>query len=429
MLESDVRLLSLTKLSALAHFYGLRQGGKKQLWTLRKSVTDPRTQKEHALQRSTKTTDLRLAVYRASVWVDEFMQKVHDSRLPTLSGAVRWASLEQVKAAYLRAGTCAPATRKKNFQRLESMVDDMYSARNESTSTELLDGRFVRQWQTQKKAEAEAAHLPKNVSLCEQAKRGANAIYRQARSVFSAAMLRAYDDAGLQLPAGLREFAHQGFLQAAAAPPAEQLPAEAEATLWKRLPELRMTNPAVWATVLLMFRGALRNSEAMKARWSWVVPGVDGHYFLQIHSQGDFRPKAKPRVVRLAGPVVDLLKAARVDGDDHLVPVQPVIPHPGASKEEIETATAKARTAACSAGVNAFLRSCGIAAVKGKISYRLRGHAITEKILSEGMDAAQELAGHTSRRTTEMYQGARVPYAPLGLPAPAPVPASGVTVG
>jgi site-specific recombinase XerD len=70
-------------------------------------------------------------------------------------------------------------------------------------------------------------------------------------------------------------------------------------------------------------------------------------------------------------------------------------------------------------GTNKFLRACGVTSVKGKIAYRLRGHAITEIILAHGMDAAQEFAGHSQRRTTEIYKGAAVPYTPLGLPAAA----------
>jgi hypothetical protein len=55
--------------------------------------------------------------------------------------------------------------------------------------------------------------------------------------------------------------------------------------------------------------------------------------------------------------------------------------------------------------------------VKGKMSYRLRGHAITEVILKDGLEAARGFARHTTSRTTQIYQGAAVPYSALGLPA------------
>lgn len=422
MLESDVRLLNPSKLAAMARYYGLKQQGKKGLWCVRKSVTDPRTHEEHEFRRATKTADLRLAVYRASTWVDEFIATVHASRLPTMGSSSSWASLDQVKEVYLRAAACAPATRKKNFQRLEGIVEDMYSARNPalgSVSTEIFDGRLARLWQLQRKSDAEGTHLPHDEAACEQSKRGANAVYRQARSVFSAAMLRAYEDAGLRLSPHVAAFARQGFLPAAPPPPAEQIDAAVVAKIWRLMPRLREVRPAIWAAVLLMFRGGCRNSEAAKARWSWLLPALSGEFALQIHTRGDFKPKARPRLIRLAPEVVKLLQTVQLASDDHLVPMAPVVPKKAATPKEIEAATAKARTLACNIGVNKFLRACGVTSVKGKIAYRLRGHAITEIILAHGMDAAQEFAGHTSRHTTEIYKGTAVPYTPLGLPAAA----------
>jgi integrase len=224
-------------------------------------------------------------------------------------------------------------------------------------------------------------------------------------------MLRSYEDAGLRLPPGAREFAQQGFLAAAGVPPSEQLSPEVVARILRILPKLRTVRPGIWACLVLMFRGGLRNSEAAKARWSWILPAIGGGFVLQLHTQGDYKPKAKDRIVLLSADVVELLRTIRpaaIEGspkeDPHVVPA----------------ATDYARIEACTRGVNKVLRACGVRPVKGKIAYRLRGHAITEVILASGMEAAREFAGHTSTQTTEIYRGAAVPYLPLSLSATQP---------
>jgi hypothetical protein len=400
MLDSDVRLLSSTKLAIQAKFYGLQQRGKRGIYIVRKSVTDPRTHRERTFKRSTKTADLRLALYRAASWVDDFMGHVHAGRLPSLANATGWATLEQIAAHYRRAAGCSPVTRQKNLGRLEGMLEEMLPGQPFlSLSADVLDGRLVRQWQLKRKEEAE--RLLPNAEDCERAKRNANAVYRQARSVFSAAMLRSYEDAGLKLPPGAAEFVRQGFIAAAKAPPSEQLPAPVVSKILRLLPRLRQVRPGTWACLLLMFRGGLRNCEAKKARWSWILPTIGGGFVLQLHTQGDYKPKAADRIVALSPDVVELLRGVRRADDDHLVPA----------------ATDSERDLICYCGVNKFLHACGVRAIKGKVAYRLRGHAITEIILAAGMEAAREFAGHTSSRTTEIYRGAGVPYAPLAMPA------------
>lgn len=398
MLEADIRLLSPTKLASLAKYYGLRQQGKRGTWVIRKSVTDPKTHKEHTFKRSTKTADLRLAVHRAAAWVDEFAGSVHGSRLPTLSETARFASLEQIGEHYRRAATCADISRRKNLANLRALVEAMHPDHDYTKlSAEVLDGRLVRQWQLRRKEQAETL-LP-NREACEQAKRGANAVYRQARSVFSAAMLRAYEDAGLRLPPVTREFAQQGFLAASRPPPSEQIPPDIIIAIVKALPALREKNPGAWACVVLMFCGGLRNSEAEMSLWPWLLPSVDGNFQLQLHTQGEYKPKTDGGSVSLSAEVVELLRTVKREGDDHLVPA----------------GTPHERTEACNREVNAFLKSCGVVPVKGKIAYRMRGHAITEIMLRNGMDAAKEFARHTSMKTTEIYKGAQVPYRPLGM--------------
>lgn len=413
MLETDILRLSPAKLAALADSLGLKTEGKKGIYVMRKSATDPRTHKEHPLKRSTKTTDVRLAVRRASLWWDEHVEKVHGSRMPTLARSTQFASLEEIEKHYTRAATCSPRTRKDNLARLFTMVGEMFPDQEASNlSTEVFDGRMARQWQLARKELAEKTFLPSDAAGCEQAKRGANAIYRQARSVFSKAMLRSYEDAGLRIAPCAKEFSTQGFMKAAGAPPSEQIAPENVAKIWGKMPELRMQKPGVFACLLLMFRGGLRNGECVKGRWKWLRPLANGDFVLQLHTQSDFKPKAGDGTVLLKADVVAALASVRFvptneaerdsrdKGDDFLVP--------GTNNERKE---------ACYRELGQFLSACGVHHVKGKISYRLRGHAITEIILSSGLDAARGFARHTTSKTTEIYQGAAIPYSALGLPA------------
>lgn len=409
MLEADVRLLGPAKLVAMARFYGLSQRGKRGIWVVRKSVTDPNTKTERLLKRSTKTSDLRLAVYRASAWVDQFVASVHGGKFKILLGSDQGASLKALCDYYETSGTGAKATRKRNTGCLRLIVADMAPEREfESISAATIDGRFARQWLVQQQAEAEAKYLPGDVAGFERAKRAANSNYRKARSVFNRRMMQRYEDAGFVLPATVAGFATQSFIEAAPPPPSEQLSPKVEATIWRLMPRLKQVRPAVWASVLLMWRAGLRNREAFMARWSWVLPTAAGGYVLRVHTQGDFTPKAKARIVALDPALVEQLRSVRVpaaDGStsDHIVPVE----------DDYR------RRLVCYVGVNKFLHACGVTEIKGKIAYRLRGHAITEIILSHGMDAAQGFAGHSARSTTQIYQGAAVPYTPLAIPGAA----------
>lgn len=402
MLQSDIRLLTPARLAVMIKFYGLSQRGKKGIWVCQKSVTDPKTHSERVFKRSTKTTDQRTALLRAASWVDGFMAEVHGGGLPTLAKASGWASLEQIFTRYRVAASCNPDTRRRNLNHLRNMVLLMYpDLEYDSLSSEILDGRFVRQWQLAQKEQIERDYLPHNLARAEQAKRSANAAYRQARSVFSGEMLRSYEDAGLKVPPGCREFAQQRFLSATKPPPSEQLTPETISKIVRLMPRLKKVRPGTWACLLLMFRAGLRNSEAMKARWSWLLPSTNGGYILRLHTQTDYKPKAKERAVAVSAELVKLLESVRESGEDpHLVPA------PNENR----------RYWACNRTLNKFLRACGVKGIKGKVAYRLRGHAITEIMLAHGMDAAQDFAGHTSRTTTEIYKGADMPYAPLSIP-------------
>lgn len=419
MTDSEFQLLTPSKMASLAAYYGLRQEGKKQLYVARKALTHPRTKENLSFKKSTRTPDLRLALRRASEWIDEWTDAIMGSTLPTLPRQGRGVTLGKIAEQYLRAATCDLATRKQNLRRLETIVEEMLPEQAfAAVDVDVLDGRLARQWLLKRKEEAERTHLPKRADLCEQAKRGANAIYRQGRCVFARSLFHSYDDAGLSIPPGTKEFAAQSFLRAAAAPPAEQLSAESLEKIVRLMPKLRTVRPAAWACLLLMFRGGLRNCEAVKARWSWILPTTDGGYVLQLHAQNDFRPKAKERIVRLAPELVAMLQSVRPpelarDDTAHLVP----------AKTDID------RYTACYRSVNKFLHACGVKEVKGMVAYRLRGHAITEIMLADGMAAAQEFAGHTSARTTLLYKGASIQYKALAFPTGRPIAAAANETG
>lgn len=408
MLLGDVRLLTPAKLERAAEFYGLAPRGKKQLWVMRKSVTDPVSGIERPLKRSTKTTDLRTAVMRAATWWEEHVGQVQRHRLPSLVKASAWASLGEIRTAYFRAATCDLATRRSNWNCLVSILAEMSPDQaTESISTEQLDGRFIRQWQQRMKELAEKAHLPKDVEACERAKRGANHKYRKARSVFSRSIRRAYEDAGLRLPPALADFATQGFLKTAPPPPSEQLSPEVAGKIWRLMPRLKEVRPAIWACVLLMWRAGLRNKEAYHARWSWVIRRADGTgYALDLRTRGDFTSKTRSDdIVEIDPALIAELESVRRPAERD-VPEAFIIP----------AETDEARRRACYRGISKFLRACGVTEHKGKFAYRLRGDAITETWLKHGARAAQALARHKSPKTTEIYRGARVPYTPLAMP-------------
>lgn len=410
MLLGDLRLLTPAKLAAAAKYYGLAQRGKKGIWSMRKSLLDPVTRQERPCKRSMETVDLRTAVGRAAQAWEEHVGAVQGHRLVTLAEPGRCASLERICEVYEQAATCDPATRTGNVHELKRLMAEMFpSVPWAALTADGLDGRAVRRWQLQRKGEAEKL-LP-DVPGCERAKRGANDLYRKARSVFSRRMLAAYEDEGLKLPATIRDFAQQVMLEAEPPPPSEQLPSDVEAKMWRLMPRLKQVRPAVWAAVLLMSRGGLRSAAVCHARWRWLQVLADGNYRLQLHAQDDFRPKAREKFVDLHASVIEALRTVRpmpTSDEDYLVPAR--VP--------------REREDAVYRGANKFLRACGVSEIKGKIAYRLRGHAITLQILRHGIDAGQAFAGHTSQRTTAGYQGADVPYTPLELPAAA----SGVNV-
>lgn len=405
VLDTDILRMTPAKLAAAARFLGLVQRGKRGVWVMRKSVCDPRTHTERPCKFSTRTADLKAAVLRASQrWETHEAQVLGASHLPTLGNSGGWASLESIALHYERAASCSPSTRTKNLARLEAMLRDLYPDKLfADLGAEALDGRAVRIWQLARKEQAERDHLPNDPAGCEQAKRGANAQYRQARSVFSAAMLRSYADAGLRLPPGVAEFARQGFLPAGKAPKSRQLSPEVVAKIARLLPRLRTVRPGTYAACVLMFSGALRNCECEAARWDWFHELASGDWQLDLQAQGTFKPKTDesdtPFVI-FRREVVEALRSVQREGDPHLVPA----------------ATDFQRHELCTRGLNKFLRACGVESIKGKVAYRLRGHAITAAILANGMRAGQELARHTSAKTTELYLGAAVPYAPLGMP-------------
>lgn len=398
MTLNDLQRASPAKLNEYAKFYGLRTLGKQNIYWARKSATHPLTKKEHFFKWSTKTADLRTALLRAVPKVENFLESIQTHllspvRSPSESTQVNFA---KVKELYLANGTGLASTRKRNVSGLERIIATAYP---ELPADDLLCGvftaRMARMWQQEMVRRYQEKYLPKDVEGFERSKRSCNSSLAQAQSVFSRRMISRYEDAGLVMPPSVREFA--GVLGLDAAPPAppKMLSDEVVAKILETLPALKIAQPGVWATVILMYHGGLRNSEAEKARWSWVTT-VGDTVLLAVVTSGDFMPKGTERMVALDKAVVEDLATVRID--EFIVP----------AKNKTE------RKQSCARWVNDYLSSCGVEKLHGKVSYRLRSHAVSTVILRNGIDAAQEFAGHAQRSTTmRHYKGVAVPYAPI----------------
>lgn len=383
----------------LLRHYGLRPTGASGIYAIRKSVTDPATGAELQLKRSTHTPDPAAALTIARAIIDPFLASHGRIRPSVTIHASELTALDRLCALYLTTAACAPATRRKNIACLRILLAE--AAPEQPRTLVQIDGRLARQWLLARRRAAEITHLPHAQDKCEAAKRGANALYRQARSVFSRRQLATYADQGLPTPASLRDFASQPLLDAAPPPPCQSLTTAQRAALLTQLETARTADPATYAATLLMLLGGLRNSEALRSRWDMLRAGPADTWLLELYASGDYKPKATSRTITLSASLIDSLHPLRTGRaeTDPLIPAK----HPTARRD------------ACYRGIGRLLRASGIAPIKGKLAYRLRAEAITQILLHHGMEAAQQFAGHTSAKTTALYKGSAIPYSPLSL--------------
>ena len=146
------------------------------------------------------------------------------------------------------------------------------------------------------------------------AERSANSILRQARSVFAAPILPAYQ--ALTLPD------LTGFLRApkvkAPAVQYEAPPGEVVTRISEAYPALKDTDPGAYAAFLLGAFLGLRNGEAAAAAWGWVEADGAGAWWLRLATRPHWRTKtARARDVEIpAGVLAELrsLRGAQVDG-------------------------------------------------------------------------------------------------------------------
>jgi integrase len=403
MTETEVLGASQQRLIQWADFLGLRPVGKRQTYWVRKSARHPLSKRDFTLKASMRTPDLRTAIMRAQPVVQRFLAGVQTTLTPMVSTAPAEAmNLGRFFDLYLAWQNGKDATRARNVTQLKRIVQAMHPSVDPcAVAVDMIDSRLARQWLERERAAAAKEFLPKRRDDFERRKRGRNQILADAQSVFSRRAIQYYQDNGLIVPDGARAFAAELGLEARPAPPPEIFDEAELEQIRKGLPELKRTDPATHAALLLTLYAGLRNCEVLEARWSWIGK-VCEHTFIDLSTQGTFEPKGRDGWVEIDAGLPELLRApgAAPKPGDHIV----------------QGATDYERWRTCYRKTNEWLKSCGVRKVNGKLTYRARGHAITQIYLAHGPAAAKEFARHSTQSTTDRYyMGAKVPYAPIKI--------------
>jgi integrase len=226
----------------------------------------------------------------------------------------------------------------------------------------------------------------KGVEAVESAKATVVSYFRQARSVFTEKLQQDYKDAGLVLPASLRE-----WLEFKPDRPAVRMKLPPDDTLLARTfeasKELRRTDRDAY-TAWLLGLSSLRRGEIQRAAWSWLVVR-SGRQFIEVPVESKSK---RPRLVPLAPQVASELENYRTLGLDKVF----ILPQPRArGGKETERVGSLLRR------VDEWMRSLGWHT--RHTLHELRAYCLQQVRDRHGLAAAQSVAGHADERTTAVH--------------------------
>lgn len=203
---------------------------------------------------------------------------------------------------------------------------------------------------------------------------------RQARSIFSRDAMKYYRQACVTLP-DLTDWMDVGFFGARKF--FELQPVATIRAVFESMPELKKADPNAWRACMLCVHMGLRKAEAAAMKWSWVEV-VDGTPRVNLRQDGTFAPKhGTGRRVTFKPWVWEALQASRD------------------SLDTVISGTDTERTEGVFARLNAWLKKRGIGSEKP--THELRKCWVSYIAKTEGMLAAQKMAGHRDPKTTTTH--------------------------
>lgn len=353
-------------------------------------------------RRSLETGDLAEAKKRAKV-ILEMVRGEKWNDLQGIRARQGWTSLPDLFAKYVETATIKTAGR--NVKMMKHLLK--LAGKNPEGSSDQLGAHTV--WAFQQ-AMVKAAGDVDQV-LRARAVVSANSILRQARSVFAAGVMPAYQDLVLpDLTGFLKAPKLKGPAVQYVAPPREVIE-----RIGKEYPGLRESDPGAYAAFLLGAFLGLRNNEVRVAEWAWVEQDGEAGWWLRLATKPHWRSKtSRGRDVEIPAGVLAELQAVRgasvegIAGDPaYLVPAH----------HETE------RNVRVFRRLNLWLRARGLdEAMFPKGFYELRKYFVNRAAWSGGTYRAARAAGN-SPAVVERYYSDSGGRAPVEMPAPAaPVP-------
>jgi len=356
--------------------------------------TDPQTGKRHTINLCTK--DARQARSDLRGRVDALKRGLFQVIDQRREGPA--ATLAELFARYRERAACQPSTARHNVHAVGLLLWHAGHPTAESQPSSVLTRDLVRTCQANILGAAGAGpEVRRRASVT------ANSLRRQARSLFTPALLDDYAAAKLHLPT-VADFMRAPALPVAAAsyslPPAELI-----ARLREAAPHLRATDPNGYRIYLLAAGVGLRKAEIAFARWDWIQT-VDGRPVLAVQDNEEFRTKsARPRVVPL-----DLLGAGQ--------PFQSLqelrIARLGAGVDYILDGHMTERNDWSFRRFSAWLQKLGW--TRHKQAHELRKLFGSYLCQSAGLSVAQDLLGHAQVSTTKAYYVGQVRLPTAAIP-------------